>query len=88
MKPLQMGKDMKIKHSVSSPLTKYGGTFFVKKLCMGEQTFLGKFMGEYFTWGLMVRSCKGGVAKLTLQIGYWIWKTPTVHYSSGVGDFM
>ena len=60
MKPLQMGKDMKIKHSVSSPLTKYGGTFFVKKLCMGEQTFLGKFMGGYFTWGLMVRHPRVG----------------------------
>ena len=25
------------------PHTKYGGTFFIKKLCMREQTFLGKF---------------------------------------------
>ena len=41
-----MGKDMNIKHSVSSPLTKYGGTFFVKKLCMREKTFLGKFIRD------------------------------------------
>ena len=36
---------MKVMHSVSSLPTKYGGTFFVKKLCMRKQTFLGKFMG-------------------------------------------
>ena len=41
MKLLEMGKDMEIKHSRS---TKYGGTLFVKKLCMVEQTVLGKFM--------------------------------------------
>ena len=29
------------------------------KLCMGEQTLLGKFMGGCFTLGLMIRSCKG-----------------------------
>ena len=34
-----MGKDMKIKHSLSSPPRKYGGTFFVKKLCMGNKAF-------------------------------------------------
>ena len=45
---LEMGRDLKIKHSVSSPRTKYGGTFFRRKLCMGEQTFLGKFFGRYF----------------------------------------
>ena len=44
MKLLEMGKDMEIKHSLSSRPTKYGGTFFVKKLCMVEQTVLGKFM--------------------------------------------
>ena len=26
---------------------------------MGKETFLGKFMRGYFTWGLMIRSCKG-----------------------------
>ena len=25
---------------------------------MGKETFLGKFMRGYFTWGLMIRSCK------------------------------
>ena len=59
MKLLEMENDMKIRHSISSPLhphptpTKYGETFFVKKLGMGEQTFRGKFMGG---WGLMIRS--------------------------------
>ena len=46
---LEMGNDLKIKHNFFSPpnkLTKYEGTFFIKKLCMGEQTFLGKFLGD------------------------------------------
>ena len=56
---LEMGKDLKIKHSVSSPPAKYWGTFFIKKLCMGEQTFLVNLFLGCFTWGLMIRSCKG-----------------------------
>ena len=62
IKLLKMGKDMKIKYSVSSPLpsTKYGGSFFAKKLCMAEQTFLGKFIGGCFTWGPIIRSYKEG----------------------------
>ena len=61
MKPLKkMGKDMKIKHSVSIiPSAKVWGGFFLKKLCMGEQTFSEKFMGGRFTWGLMTRLFKG-----------------------------
>ena len=55
-----MGKDMKIKHSVSSPPRKYGGTFFVKKLCMGEQSFSGKFIWGYFTWGQMIMIWSSG----------------------------
>ena len=45
-----------------SPLsaTKYWGTFFIKKFCMGEQTFLGKFFGGGVTCALMIRSYKGG----------------------------
>ena len=56
MKLLEIGKDMKIKHSVYSPPSKYEGTFFLKKLCMGEQTFLDKFMGGCFTCELIIRS--------------------------------
>ena len=36
-----------------SPLTlaKYGETFSVKKLCMGEQTFSGQIYGRiFYTW--------------------------------------
>ena len=44
MKLLGMGKDMKIENSLYSPAAKYGGTFFMKKLCMGEQAILGKLM--------------------------------------------
>ena len=50
MKLLEMGKDVKVKDSVSSPSANYGGTFFVKKLCI-----LGKLMEGCFTWGLMIR---------------------------------
>ena len=39
-----MGKDMKINHSVYSPPAKYGETFFMKMVCMGNKLFLGKFM--------------------------------------------
>ena len=45
MKLLEIGKDMKIKHSISSP-SKVWGIFFLKKICMGGgQTFWGKLMG-------------------------------------------
>ena len=57
---LEMGKNLEMKHSVSYPPTKYGETFFIKKLYMEKQTFLGKFFGVCFTWGLMIRLCKGG----------------------------
>ena len=30
----------------------------------------------------------GGVKGDYLQVGDWIWKTPSAHYSSGVGDFI
>ena len=57
---LEMGKDLKIKHIMAPlPPTEYGGTFFIEKLCMGKQTFWGKFFWRCFTWGLMIRSCKG-----------------------------
>ena len=51
----EMGKDLKIKHSVSSPPTKYSGTFIIKKLCMRDQNDLGKFLVGCFTSGLMIR---------------------------------
>ena len=47
--------------------TKYGGTFFVKNLCMGEQTLLGKFMGGGVNMGTNDQIMQGG-EKLTLQI--------------------
>ena len=40
------------------PTPEICGSFFLKKLCMGKQTSLGKFMGRSFTWELMIRSCK------------------------------
>ena len=47
---------------------KVWGNFFIKKLCMEEQTFLGKFLGVCFTWGLMIRSCEGGQFLLSLTL--------------------
>ena len=52
-----MGKDLKIKLSVYSPPYKVWGNLFTKKLGMGKQIFLAKFLGGCFTWGLMIRSC-------------------------------
>ena len=41
-----MGKDsLKIKHSFCSSTTKYGETFFIKKLCIWGNTFFG---GKFF----------------------------------------
>ena len=62
MKLLEMGKDIKIKHRVSSPLppTKSGGTFFAKKLCMREQAFfMGKCYGEMFYLGTIDQIMQG-----------------------------
>ena len=39
MKLLEMGKDMKLKDSVSNIPRKCGGTFFLKKLCRGNNLF-------------------------------------------------
>ena len=63
MKLLEMGKDMKIKHSISI-LLEYKGSFFLEKALHERTNFFRKnfFFGRggCFTWGLMVRSCKGG----------------------------
>ena len=47
----EMGKDMKIKHSVSSPTRKVWGNFFLKNLFMGKKCMVGrggvsKYMGH------------------------------------------
>ena len=51
MKLLEMGKDMKIKYTVSSRPTKYGQTFFVKKLCIGGTNFFGQIYRGMFYMG-------------------------------------
>ena len=52
MKLLEMEKDMKIKHSASSPPPiRYGGTFSEKELSMGQKTFFGKIYGGMFFIG-------------------------------------
>ena len=88
------GESMKIKHSVSSSLYKVWGNVFRKKALHGRTKVLDKFMGESFTWGLMIRPCKGELINKRLQrsrqvsfplidpnLGDWyiIWKlTPQI----------
>ena len=55
-----MGKDLKIKHSVSSLPTNYGETFFIKKLSMGLKNFFGQFFGEMFYMGTNDQIMQGG----------------------------
>ena len=59
MKLLEMGRDMKIKHSVSSPICKVWENFFRKKALHRETNGFGQtYRGKYFTWGAITRSCK------------------------------
>ena len=49
MKLLEIGKDMKIKHSLYSPSTKYGGTFFHKEALHGGTNFFGQIdAGKFY----------------------------------------
>ena len=54
------GKRYEDKTQCLLPPAKYVETFFIKKFCMGEQTFLGKFLGGCFSCELMIKSGKGG----------------------------
>ena len=89
-----MGKDLKVKHSVPLPPTKYGGTFFIKKLCMGEQTFLGKGLAGCFTWEPMIRSfkvevngCKARVKLFFLSLNLtWVTDVLSEKLTSQIGD--
>ena len=36
------------------------GNFFHKKALHGGPNYFGKILGGCFTWGLMIKSCKGG----------------------------
>ena len=51
------------------PSTKYGGTFFVKLLGIGEQFFLVKFMGGIFYIGTNDQIMQGG--KLMVKRFQW-----------------
>ena len=48
---------MKMKHSIS-PSPEVQGDFFLKKALQERTNVSGKMHREYFTWGLMIRSCK------------------------------
>ena len=44
-----MGKDIKIKHSALPPYPpKYGGLFFLKKLCMDNKLFWANLWGIFY----------------------------------------
>ena len=89
-----MGKDMKIKHSVSSPPAKYGECFR-KKALLGRIHFLGQIYGRMFYMGtndqimqggkLMVkrfqRSSQVSFPLIDPDLGYWyiIWKVSTTN---------
>ena len=62
IKLLEMVKDIKIKHSdpPSPPL--------LKRLFMGEQTFLGKFMGWLFYMGSNNQIMQGGRKSSVIRI--------------------
>ena len=59
MKLLQMGKDMKIQHSISSPPRDYRGTFFAKKVLHGGTKVLGQIYGGIFYMGTNYQIMQG-----------------------------
>ena len=94
-KLLKIGKDMKIKHSVSSPpLQSIGELFSQKSFAWGNKHFGANLLG-CFTWGIMIRSCKGGrlmvkrfqklsrvifpIIDLDLGYSHIIWKVNTAN---------
>ena len=69
------------------PPTKDGGTFFIKMLLGGAIVFGANFFGGCFTWGLMMRSCKGGVNGSEFQrssqvsfSSHWPWPGLLIYY--------
>ena len=54
---------------------------YVKEISEAESSSVSLLLT--LTWGIDIL-----VEKLTPQVGDSIWKTPSAHYSSGIGDFM
>ena len=52
---LRNGKRYEDKACLLSPLQSMRKLFFIKKLCMGEQTFWGKFMRLYAEYAELCR---------------------------------
>ena len=90
-----MGKDMKIKHSVSSPPAKYGETFCREKALHGGANFFGKIYGGMFYMGTNDQIMQGGklmvlrfqrlsqvsFSLIDPDLSYWyiIWKVNTTN---------
>ena len=49
-----------MKHSVSSPPTKYGGTFFIKKALDARKNYFGQILGGIFYMGTNDQIMQGG----------------------------
>ena len=59
MKLLEIGKDMKITHSLSSPPEKVWGNF-CKKVLHGGTNFFGQIYGGFFYMGTNDQVMQGG----------------------------
>ena len=55
-----MGKDLKLKNSVSSPPYKVWGNFFHKKALHGETNFFGEKIGGMLYMGTYDQIMQGG----------------------------
>ena len=60
MEILEMGKDMEIRFSVSSPPTKYGGNFSLKKALYRRTNLFGQIYEEMFYMGNNDQILQGG----------------------------
>ena len=65
MKLLELRKDTKIKHSVSSPPPKYWGDFFLKKALNGGTNFFGQIYGGMFYMKINDHIMQGGRKSFT-----------------------
>ena len=57
---LEMGKDLKIKHSVSSPPYKVWGNLFLKQALHGGTNFFGQIFWGMFYMGTNDQIMQGG----------------------------
>ena len=73
MRLLELGKDLKIKHSVSSPPYKTWRIFFWKKALHGGTNFLWQIHGGIFYMGIIdqIMQGQGGGVELLVKRFQW-----------------